>query len=48
MGNLAGKFDWGDSQQDVEDKDQIIFWLLGKGANITDLPAIDVEGFLDR
>ena len=45
---LAGKFDWGDNQQDVEDKDQIIFWLLGKGANITDLPAIDVEGFLDR
>ena len=45
---LAGQFDWGDTQQDLEDKDQIIVWLLGKGANITDLTAKDVEGFLDR
>ena len=45
---LAGQFDWGDKQQDVEDKDQFIAWLLGKGANITDLAVKEVEGFLDR
>ena len=44
--SLAGQFDWGESGQ--EEKDQMIGWLLGKGANITQMDTSDVVAYLDR
>lgn len=44
--SLAGQFEWGGSGN--EDKDQMIGWLLGKGANITHMDTGDVVAYLDR
>lgn len=44
--SLAGQFDWGGSGK--EDKDQMIGWLLGMGANITLMDPNDAEAYLDR
>ena len=42
--SLVSQFDWdGD-----EEKDQMIGWLLGKGANITQMDTGDVVAYLDR
>ena len=42
--SLVGNFDWGTD----EEKDQMISWLLSKGANITHMNQIEAEAYLDR
>ena len=42
--SLVGSFDWGSN----EEKDQMISWLLSKGANINHMNQIEAEAYLDR
>ena len=42
--SLVGNFDWGSD----EEKDQMISWLLSKGANITHMNSTEAEAYLDR
>ena len=42
--SLVGNFDWGSD----EEKDQMISWLLSKGANITHMNPTEAEAYLDR
>ena len=42
--SLVGSFDWGSN----EEKDQMISWLLGKGANISHMNPTEAEAYLDR
>ena len=42
--SLVGNFDWGSD----EEKDQMISWLLGKGANISHMNPTEAEAYLDR
>ena len=44
--SLVGQFDWGASGK--EEMDEMISWLLGKGANITQMDTGDVVAYLDR
>ena len=45
---IIGQFDWGKEDKGKEDKDQMIGWLLGMGANITLMDPNDAEAYLDR